>query len=171
MFIFFTCTALAGCDEEVDIISFSVQGTSRDENGVVPINAGFRNGAFLVRWTVVVSSGELFDTGDVDYSIRLHLSEDNELSNTGGTDIRFYSERCGTSGSADNCNDDEEGSVRCNFTTDNKIVCGSETSAGQQETSIDEWLDELPKRVHLFMEACYESSETCETRSVRVVLR
>lgn len=164
------CIVLSGCDEEVDIISFSVQGTSRNENGVVPINAGIRNGAFLVSWSVTVTSGELFDTNDNGYTIRLYFSEDDELSISSSTDIRFYSEKCGTSRSADNCND-EEGSVSCNLTNDNKIICSTGTSAGQQETSIDEWLDEIPKRAFLFMEACYEGGDTCDTRSVSVVIR
>jgi hypothetical protein len=169
--VIITCAALLGCDEEVDISSFSVQGTSRNENGVAPINAGVNNGAFLVTWNVAVSSGDVFDSSDRGYSISLYLSDDSELSNTSSANIRFYIENCGTSDSADNCNDDAEGSIRCNFTNDNKIVCGEGTSEGQQEISISEWLDEIPKSAFLFMEACYEGSETCDTRSVRVVFR
>ena len=55
--VIITCAALLGCDEEVDISSFSVRGTSRNENGVAPINAGVNNGAFLVTWNVTVDLG------------------------------------------------------------------------------------------------------------------
>ncbi len=166
-----TCAVLLGCDEEVTITSFSVQGATRNENGVTPINAGVNNGTFRVSWNVSITSGDIFDTNDRGYSISLYLSEDNELSTSSSSDIRFYSENCGTVNSADNCNDDTEGSIRCNFTNNNRIICGVDTSAGQQETNINEWLDQIPKRAFLFMEACYESSDTCETRSVRVVFR
>lgn len=160
---------LYGCSERIEINSISVVGTSTSINGIVPINAGFNNGRFIVSWSVLVESGKLFDfeAKDRGYTIRLHLSDDDELSSS--TDLRFYSEECGTSDSTENCNDDENGSIRCTFTNENKIVCGA--SIDQQETDISDWLGELPKRANLILEACHDDGDPCDRRSVQIELR
>jgi hypothetical protein len=161
---------LYGCnDKKMEISSFSVVGTSSSINGVIPINAGFNSGRFSVSWSVLIESGEgfNFDSKSSGYSVALHLSDDDELSTS--TDVRFYSEKCGQSDSAENCNDSGNGSIRCNFTNENKIVCG--VSNGQQETDISDWLDELPKRAYLFLEACHEGGDPCDNRSARIELR
>lgn len=154
--------ALSGCsDEDIEITSASVEGTSAASDGVVPINKDFNEGRFRVSWSVSIDSGELFESDDTKYAVRLYLSDDDEVSTS--TDVEFYEADCDEFASADNC--PEDGSIGCNFTSEIEIVCDT------SETDISDWLDQLTKDAHILIEACVEDGDPCDTASVRVGLQ
>lgn len=138
------------------INAYSVTGTSAQSNGVTPINSGVANGEFTVAWNVSSSD---------PYRVDLYLSNDAALSND---DYEFFGQNCGSLSYLYDCG--SSANFNCRFTTQNKISCGT-VSSFNRETDISAFLDQIPKRAFLILEACNGLFNDCKTSSVEIELQ
>lgn len=160
-----TCLGLLyGCGEDIEVTSFSIQGTTPEINGVNQVG---HNDPFTVEWEVAIDSGKLLNNDSVGYSAELFLSEDNELSTR--DDEKVYDEDCGESDSPKECEDNESGTVSCQFSSnDETIECD-----GDNSTPSHDMLDALSSRKGAFMilRACIQDDQDkCDEASDSIKL-
>ncbi len=135
---------LYGCGEDIEVTSFSIQGTTPEINGVNQVG---HNDPFTVEWEVNINSGKLFNfkNNSNGYSVELYLSENDKLSTS--DDEKVYDEVCGESDSPKECEDNETGAVSCQFSSnDETIECD-----GDNSTPSHDMLDALISRKGAFM--------------------
>lgn len=157
-------SCLYGCSESIEVTSFSIQGTTPEINGVNQIG---HNEPFTVEWEVAIDSGKLLNNNSVGYSAELFFSENDELSIR--DDEKVYDEDCGESDSPKECEDNERGTVSCQFSSDDETIeCDGDTS-----TPSNDMLDALMSRTGAFMilRACLQDDQDeCDEASDSIKL-
>ena len=148
-------TANTPANPSTTINAVTIVGTSPPSDNIIPINAGVNNGGFTTGWSVSSSD---------PYHVDLYLSNDNAL----GSDVRIFSQNCGSSSLIYNCS--SVGQFNCQFTSSNKMSCGT-LSAANTEKDLTSFLDTIPKQVFLILEACNALLDNCKTSSVAIELQ
>ena len=152
-----TPIAITPITTETTILSFTTVGTSASVNGVVPINAGVKNGDFSIEWDI---------TSSEPYRTEIFLSSDTVLNSA--IDIVIYNRNCGADPRVYTCN--QQGLFNCRFNNSNEMSCGIVTAFNTAK-DLTVFLDAIPKSAYLIIDACNALRDSCKTASVAIELQ
>lgn len=131
------------------ILALSMSGTSNiTSDGTVPINPYEDNRSFTLNWSVIADMPM--------YRVDFYFSNDKTLNG----DTKFLGLNCGTALSV--CQ--AQGTTSCLLSTSYKVAC----SDGVGITTIESFIDTLPKSGYMIMRACNGVLDDCITQSIPV---
>ena len=150
----------SGSGSSVSLKNFTVTGTGPVTQGETPIDANINGGAFRVDWET---------TGSGSYRIDLYVSADGKLDEA--DDIRFFGQNCQEGLPLMKCG--LTGGFDCQFTTENKISCGTDALANPPK-DLSAFLTALPQSAYIilgFRDSSGILSGKLETIAVPVVFQ
>jgi hypothetical protein len=142
----------------INLNSFSITGTSADENGVTPINQGVNGGTFSLSWNI---SAENSGVRSDSYFMGIYASLDNTLDTS--SDTKLIGLNCNIPLSF--CQSTSQ-TPSCTFNNENVVDCGDFGSK-----NLSDILTSLPQTVFIFAEVCDSLFTICKSASHTVEFR
>jgi hypothetical protein len=136
------------------INSYTLEGTTDPQGGIIPINSIVNAGAFTVSWDIASSD---------PYNVAFRVSKDAVISDD---DIQFFTQNCGSL-SIYKCN--KLGSFSCRFTTEKRIYCG-DPPPSNGGSNFEFYLEPPPPELFMIIKACNGLFSSCQIITNKIQL-